>query len=144
MTNGETSEKHKKATTATVTKSATQEAAISEAVVEETRADAAEPSAETIEAVAEEAPAEAAETPAEGIEAVPEEASAEEIIVEPVTSLEDVKRAMRLGEVLGHTFASLHATLDKRGVAEERANELSNKLTATVIRSLSNVLEGTN
>ena len=113
-----------------------------EAVVEEAPAEAAEASAETTEAVAEEAPAEAAEASAETIEAVAQEAPAEEVIAEPVTSLDDVKRAMRFGEVLGHTLASLHATLARRGVAGERASELANRLTDSVIRSISHVLEG--
>ncbi|HXY59345.1 MAG TPA: hypothetical protein VEH76_12275 [Methylocystis sp.] len=113
-----------------------------EAVAEEAPAEAAEASAETIEAVAQEAPAEAEQAPAETIEAVAQEAPAEEVIAEPVTSLDDVKRAMRFGEVLGHTLASLHATLARRGVAGERASELANRLTDSVIRSISHVLEG--
>jgi len=112
--------------------------------VAEAQAEEVDDSGEAIEAVPEETPAEEAEAPAEAIEAVAEETPAELIIVEPVTSLDDVKRAMRFGEVLGHTLASLHTTLDKRGVARARANELTDKLTASVFRSISNVLEGRN
>jgi len=145
--------KKQEETTHTVTKSAAQatpDAVAEEAPVEETEAVAEAPveeedaSDEAIEAVPEETPAEEVEAPAEAIEAVAEVTPAELIIVEPVTSLDDVKRAMRFGEVLGHTLASLHTTLDKRGVARARANELTDKLTASVFRSISNVLEGRN
>ena len=95
-----------------------------------------------------ETPEESPEASDESLEAVDESleaavsSDASPATLETVATDNDVKRARRFGEVLGHTLASMHSTLAQRGIAHDKAEELSKHLTSSLTGSISSLLEG--